>query len=178
MIKRITAPLKKEEIISLNAGDEILLTGYIYTARDAAHKKMIELIEQNKELPFNIENQIIYYVGPTPNKPDEIIGAAGPTTSYRMDDMTLPLLKLGLKGMIGKGKRSEAIKTYLKEFQGIYFIAIGGIGALMSSTVKENVSIAFEELGAEAIRKLYVEDMPLYVGIDSFGNDIYEDEVR
>lgn len=177
MIKNITTPLSDEVILSLKAGDEVFLTGVIYCARDAAHKKMIELIKGKKELPFDMEGQIIYYMGPSPKKPGEIIGAAGPTTSYRMDGMILELLKLGLKGSIGKGKRSIEVRKYLKEFKSIYLIAIGGIGAYISSSIKSNEIIAFEELGAEAVRKLYVENLPLYVGIDAYGNDIYIDEV-
>lgn len=173
MIKRITTPLNDEQLFDLKAGDEVLLTGKIYTARDAAHKCLLDLIDQDSELPFNLEGSIIYYVGPSPNKPGEVIGAAGPTTSYRMDDMTLPLLKLGLKGTIGKGKRSDDIVGYMKEYGSVYLVAIGGIGALMSHSIKESRIIAFEELGTEAVRELYVEDMPLYVGIDAYGNDIY-----
>jgi len=177
MIKNITTPLTEEVILSLKVGDEVLLTGVIYCARDAAHKKMIELIKNKKELPFDMKGQIIYYMGPSPKKPGEIIGSAGPTTSYRMDGMILDLLKLGLKGTIGKGKRSIEVRKYLKEFKSIYLIAIGGIGAYISSSIKSNEIIAFEELGAEAVRKLYVENLPLYVGIDAYGNDIYSDEV-
>ncbi len=175
MIRKISTPLKEEEIVLLEAGDEVLLSGYIYTARDAAHKKLLQLIDEGKDLPFDVNGQVIFYVGPTPNKPGEVIGSAGPTTSYRMDEMTLPLLKLGLKGTIGKGKRSEDIKNYMNEYKAVYFIAIGGIGALISNSIKESEIIAFEELGTEAIRKLYVEDMPLYIGIDSYGNDIYSE---
>lgn len=173
MIKKLKTPLDQEQILGLKAGDEVLLTGKIYTARDAAHKCLLDLIDQGSELPFDVEGSIIYYVGPSPNKPGEVIGAAGPTTSYRMDEMTLPLLKLGLKGTIGKGKRSSDIVSYMKKFGAVYLIAIGGIGALMSHSIKESRIIAFEELGTEAIRELYVEDMPLYVGIDAYGNDIY-----
>jgi fumarate hydratase subunit beta len=175
MIRKISTPLKDEEIVLLETGDEVLLSGYIYTARDAAHKKLLQLIDEGKDLPFDVDGQVIFYVGPTPNKPGEVIGSAGPTTSYRMDEMTLPLLKLGLKGTIGKGKRSEDIKNYMNEYNAVYFIAVGGIGALISNCIKESEIIAFEELGTEAIRKLYVEDMPLYVGIDSYGNDIYSE---
>ncbi|MEA3423706.1 MAG: Fe-S-containing hydro-lyase [Bacillota bacterium] len=175
MIRKISTPLKKEEILLLKAGDEVLLSGYIYTARDAAHKKLLKLIDEDEDLPFDVNEQVIFYVGPTPNKPGEVIGSAGPTTSYRMDKMTLPLLKLGLKGTIGKGKRSEDIRNYMNEYKAVYFIAIGGIGALISNSIKESEIIAFEDLETEAIRKLYVEDMPLYVGIDSYGNDIYSE---
>ena len=174
MIKKITTPLSNEDILSLNVGDEVLLTGIIYTARDIAHKRLLEMIEKAVELPFDVDGQVIYYVGPSPSKPGEVIGSAGPTTSYRMDDMTLPLLKKGLKGTIGKGMRSDEIVNYMKEFKSIYFIAIGGIGALMSNSIKKSKVIAFEELGTEAIRELYVEDMPVYVGIDAKGNNIYD----
>jgi fumarate hydratase subunit beta len=157
----------------LKAGDEVLLSGIIYTARDAAHKLLLEMIDRGEDLPFDLQGAIIYYVGPTPNKPGEVIGAAGPTTSYRMDDMTEALFELGLKGSIGKGKRDEKIAKLMADHRGVYLIAIGGIGALMSSTILSSEVIAFEELGTEAIRKLEVKDMPLYVGIDPEGIDIY-----
>lgn len=170
----ITAPFNRDEVRKLKAGDTISLSGIIYTARDAAHKKLIELINQNKELPFDIRNQTIYYVGPCPAKEGEIIGSAGPTTSYRMDAYAPTLIKLGETGMIGKGLRNEEVINAMKEYGAVYFGAIGGAGALMAECIKKQEIIAFPELGAEAIRKLEVEDFPLTVIIDSYGNNLYE----
>lgn len=174
MRKRITMPLTKEIVEDLRAGDSVLLTGIIYTARDAAHKRLVELLEEGKRLPFDIENQAIYYVGPTPAKEGQPIGSAGPTTSYRMDAYTPQLLAKGLKGMIGKGMRSNEVIEAMKEFGAVYFGAIGGAAALTAKCVKSAEVIAYEDLGAEAIRKLYVEDLPLVVVIDAKGNNYYE----
>ncbi|CCJ33899.1 Fe-S-containing hydro-lyase [Caloramator australicus] len=171
---RITTPLTDDVIKSLKAGDSVLLTGYVYTARDAAHKRLVELIKAGKELPFDIKGQIIYYVGPTPAKEGQPIGSAGPTTSYRMDPYTPALLDKGLKGMIGKGKRSGEVIESIKKNCAVYFAAIGGAAALTAKCVKESTLIAYEDLGAEAIRRLYVEDLPLVVVIDSEGNNYYE----
>lgn len=173
MQKRITTPLTIEKVKELKAGDSVLLTGYIYTARDAAHKRLVELLDKGEELPFDIENQIIYYVGPTPAKEGMPIGSAGPTTSYRMDPYTPKLLDKGLKGMIGKGKRSDEVIESMKKNKAIYFAAIGGAAALTAKCVKSSELIAYEDLGAEAIRRLYVEDLPLIVVIDSEGNNYY-----
>ncbi len=170
----ITTPLTKEKIATLKAGDQVLLTGTIYTARDAAHKRLIQLLDEGKDLPFDIDNQIIYYVGPTPAKPGAIFGSGGPTTSGRMDAYTPRLLSLGLAGMIGKGYRSESVKQSLVENQGVYFGAIGGAGAYISQCVKSCEVIAFDDLGTEAIRRLYVENFPLTVVIDANGHDLYE----
>ncbi len=170
----ILAPFNRDEVRKLKAGDTISLSGIIYTARDAAHKKLIELIDQNKELPFDIRNQTIYYVGPCPAKEGEVIGSAGPTTSYRMDAYAPTLIKLGETGMIGKGLRNEEVINAMKEYGAVYFGAIGGAGALMAQCIKKQELIAFPELGAEAIRKLEVEDFPLTVIIDSYGNNLYE----
>lgn len=167
MIK-LELPLSKETIRSLNVGDEILLTGYIYTARDAAHKRMSE------ELPFDIKDQVIYYVGPTEPKPNEIYGSCGPTTASRMDKYTPYLFDNGLCAVIGKGKRNKEVKESIVKNEGIYFVTIGGLGALLSKCVKEVELVAYEDLGTEAIRKLRVEDFPVYVGIDTKGRDIYE----
>lgn len=167
-------PLTKEIVEDLRAGDSVLLTGIIYTARDAAHKRLVELLEEGKRLPFDIENQAIYYVGPTPAKEGQPIGSAGPTTSYRMDAYTPQLLAKGLKGMIGKGMRSNEVIEAMKEFGAVYFGAIGGAAALTAKCVKSAEVIAYEDLGAEAIRKLYVEDLPLVVVIDAKGNNYYE----
>ncbi|MDM8533153.1 Fe-S-containing hydro-lyase [Clostridiaceae bacterium HSG29] len=176
MIKKIQTPLTKEITLSLNAGDSILLSGTIYTGRDQAHKRLVKLIQEGKKLPFELENQVIYYVGPSPTKPGNVIGSAGPTTSYRMDDLTEPLLDLGLKGMIGKGQRNQVVINSIKKNNAIYFAAIGGAGALIANSIKECEIIAFDELGPEAIRKLVVKDMPLTVVIDCKGNNLYDIE--
>jgi fumarate hydratase subunit beta len=174
MENRITTPLTEDKIKDLKAGDTVLITGDIYTARDAAHKKLTELIDKGKELPMDIKDSIIYYVGPSPAKPGMVIGSAGPTTSYRMDDYSPKLLDLGLKGMIGKGERSEAVIASMIKNKAVYFGAIGGAAALIGKCVKSVELVAYEELGAEAIRKLYVEDMPVVVIIDSYGDNLYE----
>ncbi|AKL96882.1 fumarate hydratase class I, anaerobic [Clostridium aceticum] len=174
MSKKITMPLTKEKVEDLKAGDSVLLTGIIYTARDAAHKRLVQLLEEGKNLPFDIEDQAIYYVGPTPAKEGQPIGSAGPTTSYRMDAYTPQLLAKGLKGMIGKGMRNEEVVKAMKEFGAVYFAAIGGAAALTAKCVKSSEIIAYEDLGAEAIRKLYVEDLPLVVVIDKEGNNYYD----
>lgn len=174
MEKRIVTPLTEEKVLGLKAGESILLSGTIYTARDAAHKRLIDLISEGKELPLNIDEEIIYYVGPSPAKPGEVIGSAGPTTSYRMDPYAPTLLDLGLKGMIGKGARSEEVTEAIKRNKSIYFGAIGGAAALIGKCVVASEIIAYEDLGAEAIRKLEVKDLPLIVVIDSEGNNLYK----
>lgn len=170
-MKKITTPLKDTE--KLKAGEEVLLSGTLYTARDQAHLRLIKLIEENKSLPFDIKGQVIYYVGPTPARPGTAVGSAGPTTSYRMDLLTIPLLELGLKGMIGKGKRSKEVVNAIKKYKAIYFAALGGAGALLSQKIIKSEVIAFEDLGAEAIYKLEVKDFPLVVINDVMGNDFY-----
>ena len=170
----ITTPLTKEKIEDLNAGDQILLSGIIYTGRDAAHKRLIELIEQGEKLPFEIKDSCIYFVGPTPTKPGEVFGSGGPTTSGRMDKYSPILLDLGLKAMIGKGYRSDEVKKSIIKNKAVYLGAIGGTGAAISKAIKACEIIAFEDLGTEAIRKLEVENMALTVIIDSKGNDLYE----
>ncbi|MDQ2086093.1 Fe-S-containing hydro-lyase [Herbivorax sp. ANBcel31] len=170
----IKTPLTMETVKKLKAGDIINISGVVYTARDAAHKKMITLLNEKKSLPFDIKNQVIYYVGPCPAKPGEIIGSAGPTTSSRMDAYAPELIKLGLKGMIGKGLRSEKVIDAMKRYGAVYLGAIGGAGALIAQTIIKEEIIAFPELGAEAIRKLTVKDFPAVVIIDSNGNDMYE----
>jgi len=170
----INIPFTEEEICKLKVGDKVLISGTIYTARDAAHKRLIELLDRNKDLPIEIKNQIIYYVGPTPAKPDKIIGSAGPTTSYRMDSYTPKLLDMGLKGMIGKGLRSKEVVESIVKNKAIYFGAIGGAAALISKCIKKSEIIAYEDLGSEAIRKLQVENFPAIVVIDSLGNNLYE----
>ena len=174
MEKKINTPLKEEVTTTLKAGDSVLLSGIIYTARDAAHGRLIKLLDEGKELPLNIKDEVIYYVGPTPAKPGQVIGSAGPTTSYRMDSYAPRLLDLGQKGMIGKGARSEEVVEAIKRNKGIYFGAIGGAGALISKCIVSSEVIAYDDLGAEAIRKLEVKDMPLVVIIDSEGNNLYK----
>lgn len=172
MIK-LTTPLTVEKIKQLHAGDEVMLSGIVYTGRDAAHKRLMNLIEEGKELPFPLMDQVIFYVGPTPSKPGKVFGSGGPTTSGRMDAYAPTLIKLGLRSMIGKGYRLQSVKDAIVENNGVYFGAIGGAGALMSNCIKKCEIIAFDDLGPEAIRRLEVEDMPLVVIIDSYGNDQY-----
>ena len=167
MIK-LKLPLNTNELEKLNAGDEILLSGDIYTARDAAHKRMID------KLPFDIKGQVIYYVGPSSTKPGEIYGSCGPTTSSRMDVYTPYLFDQGMIACIGKGKRSKEVKQAIIRNKGIYFVTIGGLGALLQKCVKKVEDVAYEDLGTESIKKITVEDFPVYVGIDTKGNDIYE----
>lgn len=174
MEKRITAPLTEEVIRDLKAGDSVLISGIIFTARDAAHKRLIELLEDGKELPINVKDQIIYYVGPTPAKPGMAMGSAGPTTSYRMDAYTPQLLDLGLKGMIGKGLRSKEVMASIIKNKAVYFGAIGGAAALIGKSINNAEVLAYEDLGSEAIRKLEVIDLPVVVIIDSEGNNLYE----
>ena len=170
----ITTPLSKEDARALKAGDSVLLTGVIYTARDAAHKRLCELADQGKELPLDVKDSIIYFVGPTPAKPGQAIGSAGPTTSYRMDAYSPTMIEQGQTGMIGKGKRSPEVIAAMKEHGAVYFGAIGGCGALLSKCIKKAEVIAYDDLGAEAIRRLEVEDFPVIVIIDSEGNNLYE----
>lgn len=172
---RIKEPFTTEKFEELKAGDTVLLTGIIYTARDAAHKRIIELIENGETLPFDMENAVIYYVGPTPAKPGMPIGSAGPTTSYRMDAYAPRLLDLGETGMIGKGQRSQEVKDAVLRNGAVYFAAIGGAGALMAQCVKKSEVIAFDDLGAEAVRRLEVEDFPVTVVLDSHGGDLYKE---
>ncbi|MDD8049007.1 MAG: Fe-S-containing hydro-lyase [Thomasclavelia sp.] len=173
MIK-LETPLTVDKVKDLKVGDEVLLSGVIYTGRDAAHKRMFELLDSNKPLPFDPKDQTIFYVGPTPTKPGHSFGSGGPTTSGRMDKFAPRMISLGLRCMIGKGKRTQEVIDALKQFQGIYFGAIGGAGAMMSSCIKKCDVIAFEDLGPEAVRRLEVKDMPLTVIIDSKGNNLYE----
>lgn len=174
MEKKITTPLKEEVAKTLKAGDSVLLSGIIYSARDAAHGRLIALLNEGKELPINIKDQVIYYVGPTPAKQNQVIGSAGPTTSYRMDSYAPTLLDLGLKGMIGKGARNQEVIDGIIRNKSIYFGAIGGAGALISKSIISSEIVAYDDLGAEAIRKMEVKDMPLVVIIDTEGNNLYE----
>nr|WP_279388083.1 Fe-S-containing hydro-lyase [Tepidibacillus fermentans] len=169
----ITTPVSAEEVSKLNAGDQVLISGVIYTARDAAHKRLVELVEQGKELPFDVKDQFIYFVGPTPAKPGQVIGSAGPTTSYRMDKYSPTLLDLGLRGMIGKGSRSQEVKDSMVKNKAVYLAAVGGAAALIAKTIKSAEVIAYEDLGTEAIRKLVVENFPAIVVNDVHGNDLY-----
>ena len=170
----IKTPLTREDARKLKSGDSVLLTGVIYTARDAAHKRLCELVAQGKELPLDVKDSIIYFVGPTPARPGEAIGSAGPTTFYRMDAYSPTMIAQGQTGMIGKGKRNEEVIAAMKEHGAVYFGAIGGCGALLSKCIKKAEVIAYEDLGAEAIRRLEVEDFPVVVIIDSEGNNLYE----
>ena len=171
---KITTPLTREAVRNLKAGDSVLISGVIYTARDAAHKRLCELVAQGKELPMDVKDSIIYFVGPTPAKPGQAIGSAGPTTSYRMDAYSPILIEQGLTGMIGKGKRGPEVIDAMKQYGAVYFGAIGGCGALLSQCIKKAEIVAYEDLGAEAIRRLEVEDFPVVVIIDSEGNNLYE----
>ena len=175
MTKKVTLPLTDEILQDLKAGDNVLLTGIMYVARDAAHKRMVEALEQGKPLPFDIRGQTIYFMGPSPAKPGQPIGSAGPTTSGRMDSYSPRLIAEGLKGMIGKGMRSQVVKDAVKKYRAVYFAAIGGAGALISKSIKRSEVIAYEELGAEAIRRLEVEDFPVTVINDIYGGDLYQE---
>ena len=170
----IQLPLTREKVRELKAGDSCLLSGIIYTARDAAHKRLCALADEGKELPFPVKDATIYYVGPTPAMPGQAIGSAGPTTSYRMDAYSPTLIALGETGMIGKGKRGPEVISAMKEHGAVYFGAIGGCGALLSRCIKSAKVVAYEDLGAEAIRELVVEDFPAVVIIDAEGNNLYE----
>ena len=174
MDKYINAPISSEEARELRAGDYVYITGTIYTARDAAHKRMYEALEEGKELPINLTNNIIYYMGPSPAREGRPIGSAGPTTASRMDKYTPDFLDRGLKGMIGKGKRTEAVREAILRNGAVYFAAVGGAGALLSRSIKSSNVIAYEDLGTEAIRELQVENFPVIVVIDSQGSNLYE----
>jgi fumarate hydratase subunit beta len=175
---RLTTPLTSADVEKLHSGDRVLLSGVLYTARDAAHKRLVELIDSGKPLPFDLQGQVIYYVGPSPAKPGRPIGAAGPTTSYRMDAYAPLLIARGLKGMIGKGARNDAVKDAMREHKAVYFAAIGGAGALMAQSVLSAEVIAYPELGPEAIRRLEVKDLPVIVVNDVHRGDLYSEGVR
>ncbi|GAB6401727.1 Fe-S-containing hydro-lyase [Pseudocoprococcus immobilis] len=178
MEKRLTLPLSENERTSLRAGDYVFLTGTIYTARDAAHKRMQECINAGEKLPFDVNGQTIYYMGPSPERPGQVIGSAGPTTASRMDKYAPTLLNLGLKGMIGKGKRTQEVQDAVVKNQALYFVAVGGAGALISKCIQSSEMIAYEDLGAEAIRRLEVKDLPVVVILDTKGNNLYETAVE
>ena len=178
MIKNINTPLTNNIIKTLRAGDEILLSGIIYTARDMAHIKLVKIIQHKENLPFDIDGSVIYYVGPSPAPPEKVIGSAGPTTSYRMDPFVDELFKVGMKGMIGKGSRSPEVIDLIQKHTGVYFGATGGAAALISKSVMESEVIAFADLGTEAVRKLRVKDMPLVVINDCYGGDLYKEGIE
>ena len=171
---KIQLPLKDADLERLRAGDHVLLSGVIYTARDAAHRRMVAALEKGEPLPFDVRGQVIYYVGPTPARPGRVIGSAGPTTSMRLDPYTPALLKAGLKGIIGKGARGPAVREALKKHKAVYFLAVGGTGALLSQRIKKVDIIAYEDLGTEAVRRMEVEDFPAIVVNDTCGNDLLE----
>ncbi len=175
---KLTTPLSDADVEKLNIGDRVEITGIIYTGRDAAHKRLVELVKEGKELPFDIKGQIIYYVGPSPAPPGRPVGAAGPTTSYRMDPYAPVLIEAGLKGMIGKGARNQEVIEAMMRFKAVYFAAIGGAGALMAKSIKSAEVIAYPELGPEAVRKLEVVNFPVVVVNDVRGNDLYREGVK
>jgi len=175
---KITAPFSEEDVMRLHAGDKVLISGVIYTARDAAHKRLMELIYVGKPLPLELKGQVIYYVGPTPAKPGQVIGSAGPTTSGRMDAYTPTLLSLGLRGMIGKGGRNKEVLEAMKKHKAVYFAAVGGAAALIARSIKKADIVAYEDLGAEAIRRLEVVDFPAIVVNDAHGGDLFKQGVE
>jgi fumarate hydratase subunit beta len=174
-IKDVTTPLSDADVVALKAGDRVRLNGVMYTARDAAHGRLFPLIEKGERLPIDVRGAIIYYTGPSPAQPGQIVGSIGPTTASRMDKFTPALLRLGLKGTLGKGYRGQAVKDALREFKGVYFGAIGGAGAVLSRHVKKVEIVAYEDLGTEAIRRLEVEGFPAIVLNDAHGGDLYQD---
>lgn len=174
MNRRIQVPLQEKDIEELRAGDYVYLTGTIYTARDAAHKRMYESMKKGETLPIELKGNVLYYLGPSPAREGQVIGSAGPTTSSRMDKYTPDMLDEGLKGMVGKGKRSTEVVEAIKRNHAVYFAAVGGAGALLAQCIKEAQVVAYEDLGTEAIRRLYIEDLPVIVVIDKEGNNLYE----
>jgi len=174
-VVRLSTPLNDEDVLALRAGQPVVISGVLYTARDAAHKRMAEALEKGEDLPFDLRGQIIYYVGPTPAPPGRVIGAAGPTTAGRMDRYTPALLERGLKGMIGKGSRSDAVKKSIQQHRAAYFGGLGGAGALLARSIRAVDLVTYEDLGTEAIRRLEVEDFPAIVINDCHGGDAYED---
>lgn len=173
--REISAPLQLGDIKDLRAGDEVLLTGVIYAARDSAHKRMVEVLDRGDKLPLDLKGQVIYFTGPSPARPGQVIGSAGPTSSYRMDAYSPRLIAEGLKGMIGKGSRSQMVREAMKRYKAVYFAAIGGAGALTAKSIKKAEVIAYQDLGAEAVLRLEVEDLPLTVINDIHGGDLYEE---
>jgi len=176
--KKLVTPLSEEAVRDLRAGDKVSITGVVYAARDAAHQRLVDLIRQGKPLPFDLQGQVIYYVGPSPARPGQVIGSAGPTTSERMDPYTPTLLAHGLKGMIGKGSRAPEVREAMVRYGAVYLAAVGGAAALIARTIKASRVVAYEELGPEAIRELTVKDFPAIVVNDVFGNDLYKEGVK
>ncbi len=175
---RLKTPLSEEDVLKLKIGDSVLLSGKIYTARDAAHKRLFDLVEKGEPLPIDLKGQVVYYAGPAPAKPGYVIGPAGPTTSGRCDPYTPKMLEIGLKGMIGKGVRSRDVREAMKKYKAVYFAATGGAAALIAKNIKSVKIVAYEDLGAEAIRELEVVDFPLIVANDSYGGDLYEEGMK
>lgn len=175
--KSLITPLSDDTVQGLRIGDQVRLNGVLYTARDAAHKRMVELIEQNKPLPFDVAGQVIYYVGPTPAKPGKVIGSAGPTTSYRMDPYAPLLIERGLKGMVGKGQRGDNVLEAMRKYGAVYFAAVGGAGALISRCIVSSKVIAWDDLGPEAVRRIEVRDFPVVVANDSHGGDLFREGI-
>lgn len=176
--KRLKTPLTDDDVLSLKAGDAVLISGIIYGARDAAHKRLIEEYEKTGKLPLDLKGQIIYYVGPSPAKPGKVIGSAGPTTSTRMDPYTPKMLELGVKATIGKGERKEEVKEAMKKYKAVYLATVGGAGALIAQRIKSVKVIAYEDLGPEAIIEMVVEDFPAIVAVDAYGNDLYIEGIK
>jgi fumarate hydratase subunit beta len=175
---KLTTPLSDQDVERLKMGDRVLLSGYVYSARDAAHKRLIDLLDKGEQLPFDIRGQVIYFVGPTPARPGRPIGSAGPTTSSRMDKYSPRLIALGLKGMIGKGFRSPEVIETMKKYKAVYFAAVGGAGALLAQRIKESEIVAYEDLGPEAIRRLTLDNFPVIVVNDCQGNDLYKEGIK
>lgn len=173
-MKKITTPLTDDVVESLKAGDQVSITGELYTARDAAHKRLVALLDEGKELPFDIKGAVIYYVGPSPAKPGKVVGSAGPTTSYRMDAYAARLMEVGMKGMIGKGARAQHVVDAMVKHKAVYFAAIGGAAALIARSIKSVEIVAYEDLGPEAVRRMVVEDFQAVVINDVHGNDLYK----
>jgi len=174
----LTPPLKDEDVVGLRAGDRVFITGTMLTGRDSAHKRLVDLLEKGEELPVDLKGQIIYFVGPTPTRPGEAIGSAGPTTSYRMDAYSPILIERGLKGMVGKGARSKEVVDAMVKHKAVYFAAVGGAAALISRRIISSEILAYEDLGPEAIRRLEVKDFPVIVVNDTEGNDLYEQGIK
>jgi len=175
---KLVTPLNDQSVERLKIGDRVLISGYVYSARDAAHKKLIDLLDRGEQLPFDIKGQVIYFVGPTPARPGRPIGSAGPTTSSRMDKYSPRLIAQGLKGMIGKGFRSPEVIEAMKKYKAVYFAAVGGAGALLAQRIKESEIVAYEDLGPEAIRRLKLDNFPVIVVNDCRGNDLYREGVK
>lgn len=175
---KVQTPLTDETVVSLKAGDNVLISGTIYTGRDAAHKRFVDLLDEGKELPFDVKGQIIYFVGPTPPKPGKVIGSAGPTTSYRMNAYTPRVIEAGQRGMIGKGEMSPEVAEQMKKHKAVYFAAVGGAGALIAKSITEAEVIAYDDLGAEAVRKLTVKDFPAVVAMDCHGGNLYQEGIK